>query len=307
MTIPGNERALSEVVGFVLLLGVIVAAFSLWLTYVVPSEGREGEIDQMNAVKDRFTDYKTSLDSLWVNNQTGITLSTSFDLGTGGGNTEASGLFIPLLKPRSSSATLSVADFGDRFTVDGSAYGTRTTNMTVLEYRSANSYWLQQRYYYQLGGVFLAQDTGSVNRISPSISIVYNSDNTVSVYLVPIELQGGGSIGGNGPVKVDSRLRPRTEETVFQPNSYVNISAGVTDRGAALMWMDSVFNASRVRGGLVSPSAYTFGVTENPATKRATAWINVTGPYSSGLNDVYLTVRPAVYVVSLNNIASGLT
>jgi hypothetical protein len=179
--------------------------------------------------------------------------------------------------------------------------------MTMLEYRSANTYWLQQRYYYQLGGVFLAQDTGSVNRISPSISIVYNSDNTIAVYIVPIELQGGGSIGGNGPVKVDSRLRQFTGETAFQLNSYVNLSADVTDKATALMWMESVFNASRIRGGVVSPSAYTFGVVENAATKRATAWINVTGPYGSSPDDVYLTVRPAEYVVALNNIASGLT
>src|SRR5512137_1180511 len=101
-----NERGLSEVVGFILLLGVVVAAFSLWLTYVVPAEGREKEIEQMNSVKDRFTDYKVSLDSLWINNQSGITLSSSFNLGTGGGNTEAQGLFLPLLKSRSSSATV---------------------------------------------------------------------------------------------------------------------------------------------------------------------------------------------------------
>ncbi len=82
-----EERALSEVIGFVLLLGLIVAAFSLWMLFVVPVNGREEEITQMNNVKDRFTDYKISLDSLWTNNQSGVTLSTSFNIGTGGGST----------------------------------------------------------------------------------------------------------------------------------------------------------------------------------------------------------------------------
>jgi hypothetical protein len=62
-----SDLALSEVVGFILLLGVLVAAIALWMTYVVPINGREEEIIQMNLVKDRFTDYKISLDSLNIN------------------------------------------------------------------------------------------------------------------------------------------------------------------------------------------------------------------------------------------------
>lgn len=303
-----SDRALSEVIGFILLLGILVAAFSLWMIYVIPVEGRENEIEQMNAVKDRFTDYKISADSLWLNNQSGITLSTSFNLGTAGGNTEAGGLFLPLLQPRASSATLSVLDPGDTLTVNSSTtpLGPVTT-MRILEYRSGNSYWIQQRYYYQLGGVFLSQDDGITNRISPAISMVNNSDNTVAVYLVPIQIAGGGSIGGNGPVRVDTRLRPLRSPTLYQPNSYINISVDVADYATAQLWMNAIFNGSRVRGGLLNPGYYQFSVKENPASKRASAYINITGPYGGATSDVYLTIRPVEYVVTLNNIASGLT
>ena len=303
-----NEHALSEVVGFVLLLGVIVAAFSLWMTYIVPADGRENEISQMNAVKDRFTDYKISLDSLWLNNQSGITVSTSFDLGTGGGNTQAGGLFLPVLKPQSSSATLSVVNTGDTLKVSTSTNPSGTvTPMNTLEYRSANNYWVQQRYYYQLGGVFLSQDDGVANRLSPSLSIVNNSDNTAAVYIVPVMVSGGGSIGGSGPVRVDSRLRPLQNPTVYQLNSFVNISVDVADNATALMWMNAVFNASRERGGLLNPGYYSFSVRQNPVTKRGAAYINITGPFGGTTGDVYLTVRPAEYVVTLNTITSGLT
>ncbi|HOX34609.1 MAG TPA: hypothetical protein PLO06_02830 [Methanoregulaceae archaeon] len=303
-----NDRALSEVVGFVLLLGVLVAAVSLWMTFVVPSEGRENEITQMDAVKDRFTDYKISLDSLWLNNQSGITVSTSFNLGSSGGNTQASGLFLPLLQPQASSATLSVITDGDTLTVRSSSDPAgMAIPMNRLEYLSANRYWIQQRYYYQLGGVFLAQDDGTAARLSPSLSIVNNSDNTVAVYLVPVQVTGGGSIGGNGPVRVDSRLRPLRNPTVYQINSFVNISAHVADRATALTWMNAVFNASRTRGGLTNPGYYRYAVVEDPVTKRATAYINITGPYEGTAGDVYLTLRPAEYVVTLNTISSGLT
>jgi hypothetical protein len=303
-----NERALSEVIGFILLLGVIVAAFSLWITYVIPADGREKEIDQMNAVKDRFTDYKISTDSLWVNNQSGVTLSTSFNLGTGGGNTEAGGLFLPLLQPQASSATLTVSDNGDKLNITRSSTSLASLyNMSTLSYQSENYYWIQQKYYYQLGGVFLSQETGTANRISPAISIVGNSDNTITVTVVPIELLGGGSIGGNGPVRIDTRLKNLQDPVLLEPNTYVNISVdNVADKATALMWMNSVFNETRIRGGVINPAYYTFGVAETPVTKRASAFINIVGPAGGSTNDVYLTVRPVEYVVTLNNIASGL-
>lgn len=303
-----DDRALSEVVGFVLLLGVLVAAASLWMTFVVPAEGRENEITQMDTVRDRFTDYKIGLDSLWLNNQSGITVSTSFNLGSGGGNTQASGLFLPLLQPQASSATLSVINMTDTLTVASSSDPSGTTiPMNILEYQSANYYWIQQRYYYQLGGVFVAQDDGIAARLSPSLSIVNNSDQTVAVYLAPIQVTGGGGIGGNGPVRVDSRLRPLQTPTISQTNSWVNISVNVMNNATARLWMNAVFNNSRERGGVTNPGYYTFSVKENPATKRATAWINITGPYGGTTGDVYLTLRPAEYVVTLNTIASGLT
>ncbi len=174
-----SDLALSEVVGFILLLGVIVAAFALWMTYIVPIEGRETEITQLNSVKDRFTDYKISLDSLWINSpygagydQSGVTLSTSMNLGTGGGNTQAGGLFLPLLNPLPSSAVLAVKDIGDQMTItsDGPAGSvSQTYNMTILEYQSQNYYWVQQTYYYQSGGVFLSQLNGSTCRVPPGL------------------------------------------------------------------------------------------------------------------------------------------
>lgn len=303
-----NDRALSEVVGFVLLLGVLVAAISLWMTFVVPAEGRENEITQMDAVKDRFTDYKISLDSLWINNQSGITVSTSFNLGSTGGNTQAGGLFLPLLKPQASSASLSLVNAGDTLTVASSSDPAGSViPMNRLEYQSSNYYWIQQRYYYQLGGVFLAQDDGITCRLSPGLSIVNNSDNTVAVYFAPLEVSGGGSIGGNGPVRVDSRLRPLRNPTVSQINSWVNISVNVVDNATARMWMNAVFNNSRERGGVIGTGSYSFAVRENPVTKRATAYINITGPLGGSTGDVYLTLRPVEYVVTLNTIASGLT
>ena len=66
-----REEGLSEVIGFILLVGLLVVFLALYQTYSVPVQGRDNEIDHMNDVKDTLVAYKISLDSLWVNNRDG--------------------------------------------------------------------------------------------------------------------------------------------------------------------------------------------------------------------------------------------
>jgi hypothetical protein len=101
-----RERGLSEVVGFVLIIGLLVVVFSLYLTYGVPAQGREAEILHMNEVKDQFVAYKIGLDSLFTNNKVGTTLSNSFTLGTAGGYTQGYVSVLPILSPINSGDTI---------------------------------------------------------------------------------------------------------------------------------------------------------------------------------------------------------
>lgn len=103
-----DENGLSEVVGFVLILGVLVLVFSLYLTYGIPAQGRENEILHMNEVKDQFVSYKISMDSLFNNNKVGTTLGNSFSLGTGGGYTQGMMSFIPVMSPVSSGGVIAI-------------------------------------------------------------------------------------------------------------------------------------------------------------------------------------------------------
>ncbi|WP_321508082.1 hypothetical protein [uncultured Methanoregula sp.] len=304
-----RDQALSEVVGFVLLLAVVVSALSIWMTYVVPANGREAEITQMNAVKDGFTDYKFSLDSLWTNNQTGVTLSTNFNLGTPGSNTQAGGPFM-FTKPIASSASLSVQDPGDTLMINSSSATTdMVMNMGTVEYQSMNNYWIQESYVYETGGVFLQQDEGSVCRISPPFSIVRANNGTADVAyvnLVPIRVLAGGSVSGNGPVRIDSMMQTVSQKATLQPNYWVNISFNMSDKQSALMMMN-MLNETRIRGNITESSWYKCGVSENPVTKRGTAFMRIEGPLGSTNPDVYLTLRTVDYVVTLNNIASVIS
>jgi len=192
--IPGQEsEALSEVVGFILIIAIVMAAISLYITYVVPSQGREDEIQKMTQVRDWFIGYKTQVDTLWLNSPPvvpfkytryagalspiivdrqgffssssgGTTLSSVLDPATGRGTTPAR-MFIPMLAPIRSSARISIPDYGETFSIDAinvtnpAGSENRTLNLTGLEFQSENNYWIQQTYTFQNGGVFLVQNS----------------------------------------------------------------------------------------------------------------------------------------------------
>ncbi len=133
-----SETGLSEVVGFVLILGVLVLVFSLYLTYGIPAQGRENEILHMNEVKDEFVTYKIGMDSLFNNNKVGTTLSNSFTLGTGGGYTQGMMSFMPVMSPVSSAGTLAINPVGPNQRV------TANETLNIMAYslilNSTNSY-----------------------------------------------------------------------------------------------------------------------------------------------------------------------
>jgi len=312
-----NTAELSEVIGFILLLALVVSAMSIWMMYVLPINGREGEITQMNNMRDQFTDYKFTLYSLrtaqTIDNLSSITTSTPLNLGTGGGNTQGGGIFLPLLRPIASSATVSVRDTGDTFALDSSAYhgsagkqGEFPFNITSLEYSSNNNYYIRQQYSYELGGVFLSQADGVTDRVPPLNTLQRSANNSVIVTVVPVKVSGGGTIGGIGPVRIDSRFRTLSPLNIsvdaYQQNSWASISVTTADRATAAMW-SSLFTGMAVQEPL---DAADFTVSNTTQNSKTTAFFNITGSNPSPTwNDVTLHIQRADYYVSFDNIASG--
>lgn len=103
-----RESALSEVVGFVLLIAVIITAFSLYVTYGVPIQGRDNEIRHMDVVKDSFTTYKIGVDSLWGTMRTNAETDATFAMGTRGASAQGTMGILPLVAPVGSSGVLSI-------------------------------------------------------------------------------------------------------------------------------------------------------------------------------------------------------
>jgi len=291
-----RDDGLSEVVGFVLLLGVIVVALSLYQVYGVPAAGREAEIQHMNAVKDRFVDYKISLDSLWVNGRSGVLLSTAFDLGTGAPATGGTAFSFPILTPAGSGGTVSVKSGGANLTID-----TGSTNVTIplgsLTYRSSNRYWVDQTWTYQMGAVFLSQEGGATVRVGPSIAVAKTKDDNITLTVAPISLEGSDMIAGSGPVRIETRMRWGNSSSVDGAYKRVNLTIEADNEMAAGAW-ERAFGEVRQR-------AKDENVTSLPTPELFDGNKSVRLTIQPGTDKkVLLTVHPANYTVTIHNAAS---
>jgi hypothetical protein len=332
---PGAD-GISEVMGFVIILAVVMAGLSLYLTYAVPIQGREEEIKEMDSVRSWFVDYKTGTDQLWLNSPLAPEHSTVSEPGQAlfnatvgqvtlrkvisAGTAREKGFvrqYFPVLAPIPASAEVSVNN-GERLTITGRRgeawIPIWSSNISALGYTSHNNYWLQQEYYFQLGGVFLRQseggdpDTENVTGIAaPPLSIYDPSEvdpsvaglrNQTKVEIVIVNvIAPTGGFGATSPIRIEARLN----QDPFQPsvgsggNGYDEVSLRFDASGAktALAWK-TAFTGAAARNGL----SY-----QGQVSGKA-AYINITEPANAepGKYNVLLEALVAEYTMSLENV-----
>ncbi|MDD4256177.1 MAG: hypothetical protein PHP59_12500 [Methanofollis sp.] len=301
MPLCARDDGLSEVVGFVLLLALIVVALSLYQVYGVPAAGREAEIAHMNQVKDRFVDYKIALDSLWLNNRNGVLLSTAFDLGTGSAATGGSAFSLPILTPAGSGGTVSVTGGGANLTVTALKGETevpviRDLSLGSLTYQSSNRYWVEQTWTYQGGAVFLSQEGGTTVRVAPSISARKTNNDNIDLTVAPISLDGSDTIAGSGPVRIETRMRWSES---LSPERYdrVDLIIEADDPAMARAWKRAF---DEVRRSAVGGEDDPLWISTDLSGNRATLSLE---PGEDG-KEVILTRHPASYEVRIHSAAS---
>ncbi|HXW98347.1 MAG TPA: DUF2341 domain-containing protein [Methanomicrobiales archaeon] len=120
MARPDRGAGLSEAVGFILILAVIVMTLSIYLLYLMPAMGRENEISQMSAVKDRFTEFKLNIDTLWTSRECTSDFGPSLSIGSGTGNGILD--FFPFFVPPKGSAALALDQRPENITITSDSY-----------------------------------------------------------------------------------------------------------------------------------------------------------------------------------------
>jgi hypothetical protein len=120
MTSHNRGEGLSEAIGFILIIAVIVATISLYLVYLMPAMGRENEIAQMRSVKERFTEYKLNIDALWTSRKCTSEYGPALSLGSG---TETGILsFFPFFSPQKAGAVLALNQRAESITITSDSY-----------------------------------------------------------------------------------------------------------------------------------------------------------------------------------------
>ncbi len=465
-----QESALSEVIGFILILGVIALLLSMYIVYVVPAEGRQNEIYHMNEINSEFNGYKTSVDALIVSGQTDRSVYNTFTLSTQG-ITSSTGGFItfPLFQPAGSSGAILINQRTDNINIQAdvlqtvSGPGNQTPNLNVItsepdhiyttfrvlparpvsgavssltlvpgeegvyitpisnptwkmwlnatpvidysnastilfttdltvsvqkngintieglvvqkniqnttgtfytvdiidpayglnkdlqypmvlllqsnnpihiqssfpvqygynntvigqpmtmgsvEYQSGNNYFIQQDYYYQMGGIFLKQDDGMVAKIPPDITISKtptNTGNITNVMINEIIIIGDGIIGGTTPVQVQSLIADLQHPNNLAqgiPNARWVAVTVTSDPDSVKMWNETF---SRIR---ISSSKIPYNVPLSWSTVTSTpttSTFNITGEFPTGDNyDIQLDIQRVFLQASLQRIGTIL-
>jgi hypothetical protein len=113
-------RGLSEAVGFILILAVVVVVVSLYLMYLMPAMGRENEITQMASVKERFAEFKLNIDALWTSRRCTSEYGPAISLGSG----EATGIlgYFPFFSPPKAGAVLALNQRAESITIISDSY-----------------------------------------------------------------------------------------------------------------------------------------------------------------------------------------
>ncbi|HUK38578.1 MAG TPA: DUF2341 domain-containing protein [Methanomicrobiales archaeon] len=164
MVRPDRGAGLSEAVGFILILAVIVMTLSIYLLYLMPAMGRENEISQMSAVKERFTEYKLNIDTLWTSRECTTDFGPALSLGSGTGNGILD--YFPFFVPPKGSAVLALDQRPENITITSDSYvmvssggynESRSLSTTPI---TVNVNTTPQHFYLNLSTIDLTTDQG---------------------------------------------------------------------------------------------------------------------------------------------------
>ena len=183
-----KEEGVSAVIGTVMALMVFMFLFGMIQNQYVPVAMKDTEANHMSRIESQFGQLKYGIDSLIVHGATNYSMYTPMTLGSEGMPVFASQTpgYIGL-QPNDEYFNVSFVMNEN----DGSG-GIRTTHMYsntsgMLRLYVPNRYYVPQMYAYSCGALILYQDSGSVMKAGPSISIDNRSgDIVMSMYTVRI-------------------------------------------------------------------------------------------------------------------------
>jgi hypothetical protein len=277
--IRNKDEAVAGIVVAVMIVGLVLAVISIVQTIYIPKWMESREAEHMGVVSDQFSQLKFAIDSQVVLKED-VPISSSITLGS-----RELGFFMS----NKAFGRLALISNGWAYRISRTPGDNFEDTFGILRYTSENSYYLNQAYNYEIGGVILNQSQGAVFCIEPEFTAVYNTSGQRIVYLslTCIDLQPSDektSITGYGTYPVRTEYVTVTNITMDAVESMTVITRFPT------IWFNFL-NTTLSDANLQNTSEYTITKSANEVT--------VTFLYTQ-LNNVYLDLNKITILTEIN-------
>ena len=207
-----SDDAVVGIVAAFLIIGLVVAVFSVIQTQYVPKWMREKESDHMDELADQFAQLNYAIRIHSSNKESDIPISTGITLGS---------KEMPYLMSMRAFGRLSILQ--DSFFI--SINSTHNYSIGTIKYSSINSYFINQEYVQENGGIILSQDTGNAMLIKPIINATYEADISIDLKIIDISTMGNKvqSIINWGTSPIQTEFKESYSNTLVNI-SYINIT-----------------------------------------------------------------------------------
>lgn len=203
-----KNEAVAGIVVAVMIVGLVLAIVSIIQTIYVPKWMESREAEHMGVVSDQFSQLKYAIDSQ-IALQKNTPIASPITLGS-----RELGFFMS----NKAFGRLAINSNGWAYRITRTIGDTYEDNFGILRYNSENSYFLNQEYNYEIGGVILNQDQGYVFIIKPEVSAHFNTSvRQVDLSMRCIDLISSDertSITGYGTYPVRTDYIASTNDTI---------------------------------------------------------------------------------------------
>lgn len=190
MKVSSRDAGVSEVISFVMILAMLIIAFSFWALYAVPAGGEKMEEIHTADIQMEFSNFKSGVENVWVANSTGVVRESVFYLGPDPSKSGMEILSFPITR---AAGTLSVAATSSAVTIAGERY-----YYAEVTYRGANAY---------TDDVFLHYhgENNTVTAFGPAGNLLYRLPGS-DKFRVVVPSGTRSEVSGNGRAVIEYRL-----------------------------------------------------------------------------------------------------
>ena len=230
-----DESAVVGIITAILIVGLFVSIFATIQTVYVPQWMEENEATHLQEVKNQFMQLKFALDIQVYNPQRNeMKLTTPITLGSEE---------VPYFLSEKSYGEIKIDANTFQIEITGND-STIKDSLNTLYYQSQNSYYTDQRFTYETGGVILSQSEGSLLVSSPFLSISESNES----FFFNWTMVNITSIGGKRSTHGSSTISILTQYSNISETNIMNASTIQINTDYPLVWKRYLNNTLSEKG-----------------------------------------------------------